>query len=288
MLNFEYHAHIRLRFKLASDGGIQGCPLSMVFIVALYLPWCKYLATQEGVQPQLFADRLKCVLRDLVRFFMLLDLRQGMSGWLGRNLLLVSVLMSTLLEQALGEHLDVWTGGSFVLDVSSSGSWFYSHLPGHNWSSRRWGHLHELGLLEVWVTPVGVFALCLVLFRLFRELSSGGSHAVTVCSAWWYWQVCSLHDWCQSLWVKTCWLGEVWPWLTSRPRETAGLAFLSGLLVLFKCLPRSAPALLAGTLPLWYCAARFAIRIPSWRLPPGGGVAVLVTDGGEGIGLCSS
>ena len=45
----EYHAHVRLRFKLASglgepwtrDGGIpQGCPLSMMFIVALYLPWC--------------------------------------------------------------------------------------------------------------------------------------------------------------------------------------------------------------------------------------------------------
>ena len=50
---FECHAHVRLRFKLASglgepwtrDGGIpQGCPLSMMFIVALYLPWCRYLA----------------------------------------------------------------------------------------------------------------------------------------------------------------------------------------------------------------------------------------------------
>ena len=44
---FEYHAKVRLRFKLSCgmgepwtwDGGIpQGCPLSMVFIVALYLP----------------------------------------------------------------------------------------------------------------------------------------------------------------------------------------------------------------------------------------------------------
>ena len=66
---FEYHAHVRLRFKLASglgqswtrDGGIpQGCPLSMMFIVALYLPWCRYLAAQVGVQPQLYADNLKC------------------------------------------------------------------------------------------------------------------------------------------------------------------------------------------------------------------------------------
>ena len=62
---FENHAHVRLRFKLASvlgepwtrDGGIM-------FIVALYLPWCRYLPAHEGVQPQLFADNLKCVSRD--------------------------------------------------------------------------------------------------------------------------------------------------------------------------------------------------------------------------------
>ena len=52
---FEFHSLVRLRFKLAAglgqpwtrDGGIpQGCPLSMMFIVALYLPWCRYLAAQ--------------------------------------------------------------------------------------------------------------------------------------------------------------------------------------------------------------------------------------------------
>ena len=70
---FEYHVHVRLRFKLASglgepwtrDGGIlQGCPLSMMFIVALCLPWCRLLAAHGGVQPQLYADNLKCVSRD--------------------------------------------------------------------------------------------------------------------------------------------------------------------------------------------------------------------------------
>ena len=70
---FEYHAHARLRFKLASglgepwtrNGGIpQGCPLSMMFIVALYLPWCRYLAAQVGVQPQLYVDNLKCLSRN--------------------------------------------------------------------------------------------------------------------------------------------------------------------------------------------------------------------------------
>ena len=62
-----------MRFKLASglgelwtrDGGTpQGCPLSMMFIVALYLPWCRYLSAQVGVQPQLYADNLKSVSLD--------------------------------------------------------------------------------------------------------------------------------------------------------------------------------------------------------------------------------
>ena len=35
-----------------------------MFIVALYLPWCRYLAAQEGVEPQLYADNLKCVSGD--------------------------------------------------------------------------------------------------------------------------------------------------------------------------------------------------------------------------------
>ena len=36
----------------------------MMLIVALHLPWCRYLAAQVGVQPQLFADNLKCVSRN--------------------------------------------------------------------------------------------------------------------------------------------------------------------------------------------------------------------------------
>ena len=36
----------------------------MMFIVALYLPWCRYLAAHGGAQPQLYVDNLKCVSRD--------------------------------------------------------------------------------------------------------------------------------------------------------------------------------------------------------------------------------
>ena len=35
-----------------------------MFIVALYLPWCRYLSAQVGVRPQLYADNLKCVSQD--------------------------------------------------------------------------------------------------------------------------------------------------------------------------------------------------------------------------------
>ena len=66
---YSFHSQVRLRFKLASrlgeswcrDGGIpQGCPLSMVFIVALCVPWCRHLDSLPDVKPQLYADNLKC------------------------------------------------------------------------------------------------------------------------------------------------------------------------------------------------------------------------------------
>ena len=35
-------------------------PLRMVFIVALFSPWCRYLESLAGISPQLYADNLKC------------------------------------------------------------------------------------------------------------------------------------------------------------------------------------------------------------------------------------
>ena len=60
---------LSLRLALESFGlvmvvSLRGARLSMMFIVALYLPWCGYLGAQEGVEPQLHADNLKCVSRD--------------------------------------------------------------------------------------------------------------------------------------------------------------------------------------------------------------------------------
>ena len=55
---------------------------------------------------------------------------------------------------------------------------------------------------------------------------------------------------------------------------------------LFRYPPGSGRALLAGTLPLWYCGARFTCKTPTWRLLVSGGVVDLVTasvDGGQGV-----
>ena len=51
---------------------------------------------------------------------------------------------------------------------------------------------------------------------------------------------------------------------------------MNELLRLFRYPPRSGRALLAGTLPLRFCAARFANRTPTWRLPVPGCVVDLV------------
>ena len=81
--------------------------------------------------------------------------------------------------------------------------------------------------------------------------------------------------------------------LTSRPGESASEVFLDELLGLFRYPPRSGRALLTGTLPLRYCAARFACKTPTWRLPVSGLVARLVATyceaaGGNGSEVSSS
>ena len=68
-VHFSFNCQVRLRFKLAAgsgefwcrDGSIpQGCPLSMVSKVALYVPWCRRLEAMPCIKPHLYADNLKC------------------------------------------------------------------------------------------------------------------------------------------------------------------------------------------------------------------------------------
>ena len=75
--------------------------------------------------------------------------------------------------------------------------------------------------------------------------------------------------------------------LTSRPRESSSDLFLNELLSLFRYPPQSGRALLNGTLPLRYCAARFAHSTPTWRLPASGQVSRLAAAYPDSAGECS-
>ena len=72
--------------------------------------------------------------------------------------------------------------------------------------------------------------------------------------------------------------------LTSGPRESASELFLNELLSLFRYPSMSGRALLHGTLPLWYCAARCAYSTPTWRLPASGHVGRLVAAYSDAAG----
>ena len=109
---FANHAAVRLTLKLScglgqpctQDVGIpQGCHLSMIFIVAMCLPWCGYLEAVLGVSQQLYADSLKCVSSSPEAFLSaarFTNLYIGLVGHLG------SVLLST--SRSVRIHLASW------------------------------------------------------------------------------------------------------------------------------------------------------------------------------------
>ena len=59
-LYFSIHREVRLQLKLAARLGVAWMPLSVVFIVAPYAPWCWHLESLKGISPQLYADNLWC------------------------------------------------------------------------------------------------------------------------------------------------------------------------------------------------------------------------------------
>ena len=77
-VDFDCHVGLRLRFELAfglvepwtRGGGIpQGCPLSMMFIVAFVCPLVPVFAYSRGYRRQLYAGNLKCVASNSVLLF---------------------------------------------------------------------------------------------------------------------------------------------------------------------------------------------------------------------------
>ena len=98
---FSFHSQVRLRLKLAAglgepwcrDGGIpQGCPLSMIFIVASHgvVIWSRYLMSDLNFMLRI----LSAVLHVPELRLSLLTSLQGMSSLLVKMSLLVSVFFS--------------------------------------------------------------------------------------------------------------------------------------------------------------------------------------------------
>ena len=67
----------------------------MIFIVALYVPWCRHLDSLPDVEPQLYAVNLKCSAARPRALSLLISLL-SMSGRLVKMYLLVSVFFSAL------------------------------------------------------------------------------------------------------------------------------------------------------------------------------------------------
>ena len=151
----------------------------MMFIVALYLPWCRYLSARVGVQPQLYADNLKCLSRSpelllhaarfTTKYVRLVgqepapskcvllstsrEVRQSMKGWV------------------LSREGDRW---SVRFDVRDLG-W---HL---DTTFRGWSSTLAAGARLVISRLVLIFALPL---DFHGRVSCGQVYASTCCSAW--------------------------------------------------------------------------------------------------------
>ena len=70
----------------------------MVFIVALYVPWCRHLDSLPDVKPQLYADDLKCSAERPRPCLNLLGLLLIVFGQWVKTFLLVSVSFLVLLS----------------------------------------------------------------------------------------------------------------------------------------------------------------------------------------------
>ena len=107
----------------------EGCPLSMVFIVALYVSWCRHLDALPDVKPQLYAHNLECsaerprALFESARFTAQYVRSVGQDVSSGK-----CVLLST--SKCVRKAMKLWnvSGGWWLLESSAGcqGSWWSS------------------------------------------------------------------------------------------------------------------------------------------------------------------
>ena len=121
--------------------------MTVMFLVALYLHWCKYVAAQEGVEPQLYADNLKGLSRDPAVHLRAARFTTGYVRLVGQELAPSKcVLMST--STVVRRDVRDWTltneGDRWIvkLDVRNLGGHLDTTLRG--WSARFLNFVLEL------------------------------------------------------------------------------------------------------------------------------------------------
>ena len=127
--------------------------LCMMFVVALYLPWCRYLASQEEVEPQLYADNPKCVSRDPLRLLRAAKFTAGYVRLVGQEVAPSKCLLlrKDMRDWVLSQEGDQWTVKFDVRDLGGlldTLPW----LPEFGWSFLCW----FLSLLSLLIFMVGL------------------------------------------------------------------------------------------------------------------------------------
>ena len=122
----------------------------MIFVVALYLPWCRYLGELPDVSPQLYADNLKCVSNRPEQLLRAAQFTSAYVGLVGQEPAPSEcILMSTsavvrreMKEWVISDQVERW---SVKLDVRD--------LCGHlDTTCRAWGRTLGARILAVlWV-----------------------------------------------------------------------------------------------------------------------------------------
>ena len=127
-----------------------------MFIVALYLPWCNYLAAQEGIQPQPCADNLKYFSRDLGLLQRAARFTNCFVRLVGQEPAPSPLEHVSMKDWLLSQDEVRW---SVKFDVRDLGTWTLPFgvgllllLPGFGWLSSGW----FLFLLSLWTSMVGL------------------------------------------------------------------------------------------------------------------------------------
>ena len=159
----------------------------MMFIVALYLPWCRSLAAQVGVQPQLYADNLKCLSGDPGLLWRADRFTTGYVWLVGQEPAPSKcVLLSTsgavrkdMKDRVLSQEGDKW---SVKFDVQDLGGHLDTTLRGWSSTLAAWVRLVISRLVLIFVLPLDFHGRVRVVRSMYLPAALHGIEASLLAS----------------------------------------------------------------------------------------------------------